>query len=46
MNAIRVKINYDGEEKVKIELTETESEILQGIEVPRSLSTCLCLPSD
>lgn len=45
-NAIRVKINYNGEENVKIELIKTESKILKEIEVPRGLNTCLYLPSD
>lgn len=31
---------------VKSELIKSESKMLQEIEAPRGLSTCLCLPSD
>lgn len=40
------KINSNGEKNVKTELIKSESKMLQEIEVPRGLSTCLCLPSD
>lgn len=40
------KINYNGEKNVKSELIKSESKMLQEIEAPRGLSTCLCLPSD